>query len=311
MSVADGALTEGAVGGAMRFAVRLAPASGRTVTAQYGTADVTAAAGADYTAVSGTLTLRAGTTVATIAVPILDDTAGEQTETFSITLRAPDGATLSDAAATGTIADDGDPTYRECRRRQLDSACAGIPAGHRRRRHHVSGIRRRHPALRAVVQRLDYAQHHGAGSAQRRATDAAACRDGRQRRGHRHPGTGSYGRRRPRRSGRTQCRRRHHDLRRALPARRLPRHRGSGQDRSGQGRTAARCPDLRSLLDQHHLSGDCRQQRRAAVPSSARHRPRRRRILGARLQGPTATATSRSRAGPRTTSATPTSETGR
>ena len=112
LSVADGALTEGAGGAAMRFAVRLAPASGRTVTTQYGTADVTATAGADYTAVSGTLTLRAGTTVATIAVPILDDTAGEQSETFSVTLRAPAGAALADAAATGTIADDGDRTYR-------------------------------------------------------------------------------------------------------------------------------------------------------------------------------------------------------
>ena len=112
LSVADGALTEGAGGAAMRFAVRLAPASGRTVTAQYGTADVTAAAGADYTAVSGTLTLRAGATVATIAVPILDDTAEEQSETFSVTLRAPAGAALADATATGTIADDGDRTYR-------------------------------------------------------------------------------------------------------------------------------------------------------------------------------------------------------
>ena len=108
LSIADGALTEGSDDGIMTFALRLAPASGRTVTVQYDTADGTAAGGSDYTAVSGTLTLRAGTTTAAIEVPVTDDDTREQTETFAVALRNPAGATLSVAAATGTIADDGD-----------------------------------------------------------------------------------------------------------------------------------------------------------------------------------------------------------
>ena len=110
LSIADGELTEGSADGTMRFAVQLDPASERTITVQYGTADGTATAGTDYTAVSGTLTFRAGTTTATIEVSILDDSTGEETETFTVTLSNPSGATLSDAAATGTIADDDDST---------------------------------------------------------------------------------------------------------------------------------------------------------------------------------------------------------
>ena len=109
LSIADGALTEGSGDGTMTFAVVLAPASGRTVTVDYETTDGTAAAGSDYTAASGTLTIRAGDTAASIAVPVIDDAAGEQPETFMVTLRAPAGASLAVAAATGTISDDADP----------------------------------------------------------------------------------------------------------------------------------------------------------------------------------------------------------
>ena len=113
LSIADSELTEGAADGTMRFAVQLDPASGRTVTVQYATADGTATAGADYTAESGTLTFHAGTTTATIDVPILDDSTGEEPETFTVTLSNPSRATLSDAAATGTIADDDDSTITD------------------------------------------------------------------------------------------------------------------------------------------------------------------------------------------------------
>ena len=113
MNIADSELTEGSADGRMRFVVRLDAASGRTVTVQYGTADGTATAGADYTAGSGTLTFRAGTTTATIDVPILDDSTGEETETFTVTLNNATGARLSDAEATGSIADDDDSTITD------------------------------------------------------------------------------------------------------------------------------------------------------------------------------------------------------
>ena len=113
LNIADSELTEGSADGRMRFMVRLAATSGRTVTVQYGTADGTATAGTDYTAVSGTLTFRAGTTTATIDVPILDDSTGEEPETFTVTLSNATGAMVSDAAATGTIADDDDSTITD------------------------------------------------------------------------------------------------------------------------------------------------------------------------------------------------------
>ena len=108
LSIGGGTLTEGADEGTITFAVQLLPASVLPVTVRYETVDGTAGAGSDYTAVSGTVTFRAGVTAAAIEVPIIDDAAREQDETFSVTLHDPDGAALSVARATGTIRDDDD-----------------------------------------------------------------------------------------------------------------------------------------------------------------------------------------------------------
>jgi YD repeat-containing protein len=74
---------------------------------QYATANGTAVAGSDYTATSGTLTWASGNNAAqTITIPILNDTANESAETFTITLSAPTGgALLATATATFTIND--------------------------------------------------------------------------------------------------------------------------------------------------------------------------------------------------------------
>ena len=107
VAIGDASLSEG--DGAMRFAVSLEPASGRTVTVDYATADGTAHAGADYTAASGTVTFSAGATAQTIAVPVADDARDEEDrETFTVRLYAAVNATVasSDRTATGTIEDD-------------------------------------------------------------------------------------------------------------------------------------------------------------------------------------------------------------
>ena len=96
--------------GVLRFTVSLSRAGSAVVTVAFATADGSAAAGADYTAASGTLTFAAGATTATIEVAILDDTTAEETETFTVTLSNPAGATLADARADGMISDDGDST---------------------------------------------------------------------------------------------------------------------------------------------------------------------------------------------------------
>ena len=85
------------------FVVTLNPASDGSVTVNYATANVTATAGDDYTAKSGTLTLNAGQTSKTIQVSIIDDAIEDDNETLTLTLSSPSKAEISDATATGTI----------------------------------------------------------------------------------------------------------------------------------------------------------------------------------------------------------------
>ena len=93
------------------FVVTLSAQPGAsTVTVNYATANGTAVAPGDYTAVaSGTLTFTGTTTTQTINVPIVGDTTVEPTETFTVTLSAPVGATIADGSATGTITNDDAP----------------------------------------------------------------------------------------------------------------------------------------------------------------------------------------------------------
>jgi YD repeat-containing protein len=88
------------------FAVTLSAASGRDVTVQYATTDGTALAGQDYSATSGTLTIYAGTTSGTIAVPVTGDHLPEPNETFIVQLSSPANATITTGQATGTIVND-------------------------------------------------------------------------------------------------------------------------------------------------------------------------------------------------------------
>ena len=109
LSVVGGTVAEGdASSRPLTFTVRLSVASGRPVTVDYHTADGTAEAPADYTATSGTLTFAPGVTTRTVDVPVIGDTLAESDETFTLALAAPSGATLQDAAATGTIQNDDD-----------------------------------------------------------------------------------------------------------------------------------------------------------------------------------------------------------
>ncbi len=85
------------------FTVRLSRASAGSVFVDYETADgagtwagtAPARAGADYTAVSGTLIFGPGQTFGTVRVPILDDSIDEGTEHFLLRFSNPVGATLA------------------------------------------------------------------------------------------------------------------------------------------------------------------------------------------------------------------------
>ena len=90
------------------FAVTLSRAASGPVTVDYATADGTAAAGADYTAASGTLTFAPGETEKTVSVALLDDAIDEGKETFKLELSNPRGAYLRGIhrEAEGTIRND-------------------------------------------------------------------------------------------------------------------------------------------------------------------------------------------------------------
>ena len=106
ISVADAEVQE-AEGAVLSFPVTLAEAQSSAVSVRYSTSDGTAHAGADYEAVSGALRFEAGETAKTVSVPVLNDTLDEGSETLTLTLSAPFGATLSDDTATGTIVNTG------------------------------------------------------------------------------------------------------------------------------------------------------------------------------------------------------------
>ena len=108
VSVKDGTASEGDVVG---FAVELTDPVASAVEVSYATADDTAVSGTgnDYTGASGKLTIAAGDTSKTIEVTTLEDVVDEEIETFTLTLTAsslPDGVSLDDAEAAGTITDD-------------------------------------------------------------------------------------------------------------------------------------------------------------------------------------------------------------
>ena len=79
------------------------------VTLTYATADGTATAGSDYTAVfNGQVTVAGGSTSATFTVQVTDDTNGEASETFTVRVTrstAPAGVEPPSATATATIRD--------------------------------------------------------------------------------------------------------------------------------------------------------------------------------------------------------------
>ena len=102
IAVSDATVQE-AEGAVLVFTATLSHASSRTVTVDYATSDVTAVAGSDYTAASGTLTFNAGDTSQTVQVTVLTDSEDESQETLTLTLSNPSQATLDDATGTGTI----------------------------------------------------------------------------------------------------------------------------------------------------------------------------------------------------------------
>ena len=110
LSVSDA--PEATEGATATFSVELNRSSARAVTVAYAAVvdplggDAAAIPGQDFEAVTGTLTIAARSTSATVGVPLADDALDEHTETFWMRLSNPTGADVEDGTGIGTIADD-------------------------------------------------------------------------------------------------------------------------------------------------------------------------------------------------------------
>jgi endoglucanase len=104
LTVSDVSAAEGA-GAVAAFTVSLSKAATSPVTVRYATVAGTAAAGADFNPVSGTLTFAPGETRKDVRVTLVDDAVVESTEQFKLTLSAPAGATIAGGEGVATVAD--------------------------------------------------------------------------------------------------------------------------------------------------------------------------------------------------------------
>jgi hypothetical protein len=91
------------------FTVNLSDTSSVDVTVDFTTVDGTANAGSDYVTTSGTLTIPAESTSASITVPIYGDTEVEDNEYFYVNLSNPTNATIADGQGQCTIRNDDTP----------------------------------------------------------------------------------------------------------------------------------------------------------------------------------------------------------
>ena len=113
VSALDGQLVEGNSGNAgptLPMRLVLSEKAVDPAGVSYQLVNGSATAGADYTALSGTISFAPGDTAYTIQVPVYGDLLPEADETFALQLSGPFSAVLDRGVATGTILDDDDVT---------------------------------------------------------------------------------------------------------------------------------------------------------------------------------------------------------
>jgi hypothetical protein len=95
------------------FDVTLSNASSSPISVSFATANGTATlANSDYLANAGSVSFAPGEVAKTVTVVVNGDGTVEPTETFTVNLSSPVGATIADGSGTGTILDDdGDPAF--------------------------------------------------------------------------------------------------------------------------------------------------------------------------------------------------------
>lgn len=107
VSAAPAAVSEGDAGTVEAvFALTLSAPSGREVRVDYSTKAGSAAAGADFQALSGTAVFTPGQTEREVRVAVVGDAIDELVETFQLTLAKPVNAVLATPGASATVVDD-------------------------------------------------------------------------------------------------------------------------------------------------------------------------------------------------------------
>jgi hypothetical protein len=107
ISINDVSIAEGNTGKKnLVFIVTLSQSSASTVTVNYATANGTATAPPDFTAKSGSLSFRSGTTSQQVSISITGDRTIESDETFYVNLSGATNAVIARATGTGTILND-------------------------------------------------------------------------------------------------------------------------------------------------------------------------------------------------------------
>jgi hypothetical protein len=89
--------------GSMVFTVRLSRRTSKRVTVRYATADGSATAGSDYSAVRGKLVFNPGARVRRISVRLIESSAPEDDETFYVVLSRPANARIAGSQGQGKI----------------------------------------------------------------------------------------------------------------------------------------------------------------------------------------------------------------
>ena len=119
-----------AEGGTLVFTVSRSGYTANGVSVNFASANGSAIAGSDYTAVAGTLGFAPGQTSATIAVPTIDETLFEGDETLSVNLSAPSlNAAIATGSAIGTILNNDPPPPNQPPVANADSVTVGVCRG--------------------------------------------------------------------------------------------------------------------------------------------------------------------------------------
>jgi hypothetical protein len=125
--LAPGSVTVDEAAGTVTFTVNRLGGMKGAVSVNFSTGDGSATAGSDYTATSGTLTFANNETSKTVTIPILNDTADEPDETFTVNLSGATAGATTGPAATVTITDNDAAAAADTRAPRI--AVAGVPRG--------------------------------------------------------------------------------------------------------------------------------------------------------------------------------------